>query len=265
MPPGSSSKLWANRGLTASQEPKPVTYLQFHFVFTLPVLVGLALVQPRPVGGVGARRAYGWLAAVVGLAVVYTTPWDNYLVYRGVWTYPPGSVVGTIGYVPLEEYAFFVFQTVIAGLFYLLLRGRHALTTPARPMPRAFKPALVAALVGLTALGAGLLAFASDHALYLGLILVWAPPVLAGMIGIGALKVWDERRRVAAAIGAVTAYLWVADRVAIEMRTWRIEDPYRLGVDPLGLPVEEAIFFLVTTALCVVGLALFLPPARAAR
>ena len=242
-----------------------MTYLQFHLVFTVPVLVGLALIQPRPLGGVGARVALGWLAAVVGLAVVYTTPWDNYLVYRGVWTYPPGSVVGTIGYVPVEEYAFFVFQTLIAGLFYLFLRGRGATPAPVQRMPRGFRPGLVAVLLGLTAFGAGLLAFGSDHALYLGLILVWAPPVLAGMFGIGAHKVWAERRRVVIAVGIVTAYLWVADRVAIEMRTWRIEDPYRLGFDPLGLPIEEAIFFLVTTSLCVVGLALFLPPARDAR
>lgn len=237
-----------------------MTYLQFHFAFTLPVLVALALVQSRPVGGVGARTALGWLAAIVGLAVAYTTPWDNYLVYRGVWTYPPGSVVATIGYVPVEEYAFFIFQTLIAGLFYLFLRGHRTFRSPARPMPSAFRAGLVSGFVALTVLGVALLLHPSDHALYLGLILAWAPPVLAGMASVGADKIWDERRRVALAIGTVTGYLWVADRVAIGMRTWRIEDPYRLGVDPLGLPIEEAVFFLVTTSLCVVGLAMLLPP-----
>ena len=242
-----------------------MTYLQFHLAFTVPVLVALAHVQPQPVGGVGARTALGWLGAVVGLAVVYTTPWDNYLVYRGVWTYPPGSVVGTIGYVPVEEYAFFVFQTLIAGLFYLFLRGRGALRSASRPMPRAFRSGLLTVILVTTAAGFGLLLHPSDHVLYLGLILAWAPPVLAGMVAVGAHKVWDERRRAAAAIGLVTGYLWVADRVAIGMRTWRIEDPYRLGFDPLGLPIEEAVFFLVTTTLCVFGLALFLPPDPASR
>jgi len=238
-----------------------VTYLQFHLAFTVPVLIALALVQARPLGG--DRSAGTWLAVVVALAVVYTTPWDNYLVYRGVWTYPPGSVLGTIGYVPFEEYAFFVFQTLIAGLFYLLLRGRGVLGATPRPMPRAFRPVLLATLCGLTAAGFGLLAHPSDHALYIGLILAWAPPVLAGMVYIGAQKVWEERKRVSFTITAVTLYLWIADRVAIGMRTWRIEEPYRLGVDPLGLPVEEAVFFLVTTTLCVFGLALLLPVARA--
>jgi lycopene cyclase domain-containing protein len=227
-----------------------MTYAQFHFAFTLPVLVGLALVQKRPVG----RDALGWLAAVVGMAVVYTTPWDNYLVYRGVWTYPPGAVVGTIGYVPVEEYAFFVIQTLIAGLFYLALRGRGALPAPPAPTPPRFRLVLV-----LTFAGFALLVHPSDHALYLGLILAWAPPVLAGMAYVGADKVWAERRRVLAAAVTVTVYLWVIDRVAIGAGIWSIADRYRLGFDPLGLPVEEAVFFAATTALCVFGLALLLP------
>jgi lycopene cyclase domain-containing protein len=239
-----------------------VTYLQFHLAFTVPVLVALALIQRRPLAGVGARLSLGWLAAVVAMAVAYTTPWDNYLVYRGVWTYPPGAVVGTIGYVPVEEYAFFVIQTVIAGLFYFALRGRHALDAPGEPTPRPFKGVMVGAFLALTALGFGLLIGPSDHALYLGLILAWAPPVLAGMAFVGADKVWAERRRVAATVAAVTLYLWTIDRVAIGLGIWAIAAPYRLGVDPLGLPVEEAVFFLVTTTLCVSGLALFLPTAR---
>ena len=242
-----------------------MTYLQFHLAFTVPVLVALAFVQRRPLGGVGTRAALGWLTAVVGMAVAYTTPWDNYLVYRGVWTYPPGAVVGTIGYVPVEEYAFFVIQTVIAGLSYFALRGRRVLDAPGAPTPRLFKAVLVGAFLALTALGFGLLISPNHHALYLGLILAWAPPVLAGMAFVGADKVWAERRRVAAAIAAVTLYLWVIDRVAIGVGIWDIADPYRLGVDPLGLPIEEAVFFLATTTLCVFGLALFLPPARPPR
>lgn len=44
----------------------------------------------------------------VVLAVVYTAPWDNYLVATGVWSYNPGLVTGvTLGWVPIEEYTFF--------------------------------------------------------------------------------------------------------------------------------------------------------------
>ena len=36
------------------------------------------------------------------LAVSYTTPWDNYLVWKGIWSYPPGRVLATIGWVPVR-------------------------------------------------------------------------------------------------------------------------------------------------------------------
>ena len=239
-----------------------MTYLQFHLVLTLPVLAALALVQRRPLAGLGARVALGALGAVVGLAVAYTTPWDNYLVYRGVWTYPADAVVATIGYVPVEEYAFFVIQSVITGLFYFLLRGRGMFEAASEPMPKAFRAGLVAVFLALTAVGVGMLAHPSDHALYMGLILAWAPPVMAGMAYVGASKIWAERLRVYYTITAISIYLWIIDRAAIGVGIWDIADPYRLHIDPLGLPLEEAVFFVATTTLCVFGLALFLPSAR---
>lgn len=234
-----------------------MTYLQFHLVFTLPVLAVLAILHARRV----VSGAWRWLGAVVALAVAYTTPWDNYLVYRGVWTYPETAVVGTIGFVPVEEYAFFVIQTLIAGLFYLVLRARVVAEARPAPMPAWWRPALLATFLGLTALGIGLLVASTDHALYMGLILAWAPPVLAGMAFVGAQKVWDERVRAFISITVVTVYLWIIDRAAIGIGIWDIADPYRLHLDPLGLPIEEATFFVVTTTLCVFGLALFLPKA----
>ena len=55
------------------------------------------------------------------IALIYTTPWDNYLIFRGVWTYPPDVVFGKLGYVPLEEYGFMILQTWLAGVLFALL------------------------------------------------------------------------------------------------------------------------------------------------
>ena len=95
-----------------------MTYFQFHFVFTLPAIALLALVNWFDVRrGLGFLRAWrGRQFALWGtiihvlVALLYTTPWDNYLVYREVWGYPPGRVLATIGYVPVEEYLFFILQ-----------------------------------------------------------------------------------------------------------------------------------------------------------
>jgi lycopene cyclase domain-containing protein len=236
-----------------------MTYLQFHLVYILPVVALLLLVQARPIAGHGAGVAFRWLGAILALAFVYTTPWDNYLVYRDVWGYPAGAVLFTIGYVPIEEYAFFILQPILGGLFYFLLRGRGWLRPPAGPAPGWFRPAIAGIWGAAAVAGVAMLLHPSDHALYMGLILGWAAPVLAGIAWIGAHKIWGDLRRVAFAIAVPTVYLWFADRAAIQKGIWDIRDAYSFNIDPLGLPIEEATFFLVTMSLCVMGLALFLP------
>ena len=46
------------------------------------------------------------------------------LVFREVWGYPPGRVLATIGYVPVEEYMFFLLQPLLAGATLYWLLGR---------------------------------------------------------------------------------------------------------------------------------------------
>jgi lycopene cyclase domain-containing protein len=244
-----------------------MTYLQFHFVFILPVIGLLLLLQKRPLAGVGTGTALKWLGAILAIAFTYTTPWDNYLVYRDVWGYPPGRVLATIGYVPVEEYAFFLLQPILTGLFYFALRGRAIATSPEAEQPGGFRLGLVLFWLSTAAAGAACL-YAGGHALYMGLILAWAAPVIAGLCWIGAGKVWAERRRVFWSVAVPTVYLWFADRTAIALNIWDIRDETSFGWDPLGLPVEEATFFFVTNVLCVFGLVLFMPapvPAPEAR
>ncbi|HVO42970.1 MAG TPA: lycopene cyclase domain-containing protein [Aggregatilineales bacterium] len=65
------------------------------------------------------------LVVIALVAVIYTTPWDNYLVAANVWYYNPDLVLKiVIGYVPSEEYTFFVLQTFLTGLFTLWLWQR---------------------------------------------------------------------------------------------------------------------------------------------
>ncbi|MFC7027397.1 lycopene cyclase domain-containing protein [Halomicroarcula sp. GCM10025710] len=82
----------------------PLTYLQFHAVFILPVLVGL-LVAARY--RLASRRAVisGTLLLAL-LAAVYTTPWDRYLILRGAWWYGEGRVFTRFAAIPLGEYLF---------------------------------------------------------------------------------------------------------------------------------------------------------------
>jgi lycopene cyclase domain-containing protein len=263
-----------------------MTYLGFLAVFLAVPLAALgALVwrdTRRPAAGAprGRAAAIALLVHVI-VALVYTTPWDNYLVATGVWWYDPARVLGlTLGWVPLEEYLFFMLQPLLAGVLLLWLgrrvaappsaaSGQPAWTQPAAPGPGWLRwaPLSAAAVAWLAA--ATTLALEWRPGTYLGLILVWALPPLALQAAAGGDVLWRYRRPVAVTLGTLTLYLCAADSLAITAGVWTIDPAQSLNrFLPGGLPVEEAVFFLVTTALVVFGMTLALAPemwTRAAR
>ena len=234
-----------------------MSYLAFHALFVLPPLLLLARAQ----WGRAARihpRARLFLPLMAGIALLYTTPWDNYLVWRGVWSYGSERVIGTIGYVPVEEYLFFLLQPLLTGLW--LYRLLPAPLAPAGAASR-WGGAL---LYGAAAL-AGALLLRRPEGTYLGLILAWSAPVLALQWAYAGREIWARRRAWALGVAAPTLYLWAADGAAIRLGIWRISEAHTLGPSLGPLPLEEAVFFLATNLLVVQGLILFLyPPGTAA-
>jgi lycopene cyclase domain-containing protein len=92
-----------------------LTYAGFLLAFLVPAILvlGAGLVGRRQI----SRRLLLALAVTAALAVLYTGPWDAAIIAQGVWTYPPGRVLGpAIAGVPVEEYAFFVLQVALTGL-----------------------------------------------------------------------------------------------------------------------------------------------------
>jgi lycopene cyclase domain-containing protein len=228
----------------------PVTYLDFHLYFLAPPCLGLLFVA-RTRGE--TRRGVEWagVGLLVLIALVYTTPWDNYLIARGVWEYAEGSVAMTIGLAPIEEYLFIVLQPVVTGLWlYSLPPATAAVSVSTRDRGVGV---LAGALVGL--LGAGLL-FRSET-FYLGAILAWAGPVLALQWGYGWPYLWRVRRRLALGVAAPTAYFAVADRIAIGTGIWSLSPAHTTGISVAGLPIEEGAFFLLTNLFVVQGLLLY--------
>lgn len=232
-----------------------MSYFAFHLVFTLPPILLLALIQQKPLAGVGGTRAWLALPLIVLLALIYTTPWDNYLIWRDVWHYGTARVVGTIGYVPVEEYLFFLLQPIFTGLWLYWLLAR-----PSEPSQQEDDSTVQISgtvfLVGLSLAGALMLQW--SHSTYLGLILAWAGPVVALQWIIGAKQLWAKKRTWFIGTLVPTLYLWVADRIAINQGIWSISDAYTTGLHLFGLPIEEATFFLLTNVMVVQGLLLFL-------
>jgi lycopene cyclase domain-containing protein len=247
-----------------------MTYWGFLALFLgIPLLLLLALTwwdkhQGRTLPGhlQGAPARWVILAHIV-VAVLYTTPWDNYLVATGVWWYDPNLVIGlTIGWVPIEEYTFFVLQTLVMGLWVVWLAKRigEPIVYPFTLSPlHLVTRKLAAALVGVLWFASAMVLLSGwSPGVYLTLILSWALiPVLIQM-ALGADILWRYRRLVGWALLPATLYLCVVDTLAIGSGTWTIDPAQTTGLMLGVLPIEEAIFFLMTNVLIVFGMVLVL-------
>ena len=243
-----------------------MTYFGFLARFLLVPIVILLVLHwwDRRRGVTLPARLQTWpptavITALVVVAMIYTTPWDNYLVATQVWWYDPDLVTGyTIGWVPIEEYTFFVLQTIATGLW--VWWGAKRLTFPAQFVPR---PALRWGVSGATAvlwlISTVVLISGYEPATYLTLILSWALIPFLVQFAFGADILWHYRKLLFWGIVPTTLYLAVADAIAISAGTWTISPTQTFHILLGGiLPIEEFTFFLVTNMLVSLGMTLLL-------
>jgi lycopene cyclase domain-containing protein len=242
-----------------------MTYFAFLTLTIGPPLAILAVLNwrarrlPFPLR-LSAFQPVSVILAHVLVALFYTTPWDNYLVATRVWWYDPGLVTGlNLGWVPVEEYTFFIVQTLLTGLWLLWLARK---VVPAqgeiRPLPRLrWAATLLLGIFWLTSVVT--LAAGWQPGTYLALILVWALPPIMLQTAFGADILWGYRKLVLAGFLIPTLYLSLADTFAIWAGTWTIDPVQSTGIHlPGGLPLEEFVFFLVTNLLISFGTTLVL-------
>jgi len=244
-----------------------MTYFGFllRFLF-IPILVFLAITlwdnrNNKQIHGFRNGRAV-WTAIAIHvlLAVTYTTPWDNYLVATKVWYYNPNLVTGlVIGYVPIEEYTFFVVETILAGLWWWFLARR--LSAPANnfePNKRLIQTSS-GLLIFVWMIFTYLFFLGDIKWTYLSIILFWALPAILPQLLFGADILWHYRKLVFWAIMIPGTYLSLMDIVALKDTTWSISPTQTTGVLFFEiLPLEEVVFFFITNVLISFGMTLLL-------
>jgi lycopene cyclase domain-containing protein len=247
------------------------TFLGYFLVIPIIVLGIVALVdRRREVLLPATLQAWPAWAAIllhVFIAVLYTTVWDNYLVATQVWWYDPELVTGiTLGWVPIEEYTFFILQPILAGLWLIFWARR--LIRPISPGDlitslRVAGPILLGVLWLASAV---ILVTGWQPGTYLALELVWALPPIGLQLAFGADILWRYRRLVSLVIISLTLYLSASDALAITLGTWTINPEKSLDFLIAGLlPIEEFLFFLLTNTLITFGIVLVISEESYAR
>lgn len=242
-----------------------MSYIAFIALFLIaPILITGMLVIRRVQRGeipspIARRGLYGTLA-LAAIALVYTTPWDNVMVERGIWGYDPHRVLGIIiGWVPLEEYLFFMLQPILIGIWGLLS------WTSIRESPIVPSAGLRWG-AGLILGGAWAVLLAMENRFgppwtYCRAILAWGLPPLILQIGFGADLLWGDRRSLLLRWIPPAFFLSAADRLAIAEGIWFLNPDLTTGLTVLGLPVEEGLFFFLTSLLVAGGWTLWMHPA----
>lgn len=239
-------------------------FLAIFLVIPIVVLMGIEVMDKRHCRHLPANLQswppYAAVALHVLLALIYTTPWDNYLVATRVWWYDHNLVTGfVIGWVPIEEYTFFILQPILGGLWLLFLARRLKGLEKPEPLRPSLRWWSVGALAGVWFTAVIVLVINWKPGTYLGLELAWALLPIMLQLGFGADILWRYRRLVFWTIVPLVIYLSAADALAIGWGTWTIDPAQSTGIMIGGiLPIEELVFFLLTNMLVGFGVTLLL-------
>lgn len=237
-----------------------MTYFRFHWIFNVPLLVVLTLISWRERWLYGETRALEW---VVLAAFVFTTPWDNFAARRGIWGFPREKYAFRIGYLPIEEYLFFVLQTLnvilgVRALFRLYPEWhRHVSTQPA------FWTwlCLAASVPTWIIIGLQLRAWARARGprMNYALHLAWFLPVIYLQWVIGPRLFAAHAGMLLLVTCLFGIYYTLADLIAVRAGLWFFDETQITGHKIAGLPWEEIAFFFLTSLLVAQSYLLLLP------
>lgn len=228
-----------------------MTYFRFHLIFNLPLLILLAAMSGTTPWIASELEAFGVVLLIV---VIFTSPWDNLAAKWGIWGFPREKYSFRIGYLPVEEYAFFLLQSInvmlaVRALFHFFpdwLVGQETdigtatlICLAASIIPWSF---IAISLRRLRRRAGPRVNYAIHLAWFLPVIYaqwVLAPSLFRGHAGFLLL--------LTAAFGV---YYTLADVVAVRAGIWYFDEKQITGMKLGGiLPWEEIAFFFLTSLL----------------
>jgi lycopene cyclase domain-containing protein len=238
-----------------------MTYLRFHLIFNLPLLILLAALSWSVPWTVEEGEALGLVLLAV---MIFTTPWDNLAAKWGIWGFPREKYSLRLGYLPVEEYAFFLLQSVnvmlaVRALFYFFPDWQMGQETEVGEWRLICLAASVIPWLFVTMSLLWLRRKAGPRVNY-AIHLAWFLPVIYAQWVFASPLFWGHAGLLALVTAAFGIYYTLADLAAVRAGTWFFDEKQITGVKLGGiLPWEEIAFFFLTSLLVAQSYLLLLP------
>ena len=219
-------------------------YLEFVFTFLLiPAIVLIFFIKKRT-----QRDTLGLIIHLI-IAVLYTVPWDNYLIKNGIWYYDDKLITDTIFLIPIGEYLFILLQTTLICLTVSPATFSYNKNT-------CFKYSSKGLYIGLIFFLAGIVLMFCTNSIYLSLILLWASVPFTVQLSIGLNVLKDNISVISKYCFLFTIYFSIIDSYALG-KIWFIAERTSLGINIGNIPIEEIIFFCCTSLFVLNGMCLW--------
>ncbi|MBS0661082.1 MAG: lycopene cyclase domain-containing protein [Verrucomicrobia bacterium] len=245
-----------------------MTYFSFHLTFNLPAFLLLLWLTRRRL----QAEHWKWIAVVGAIVMVAASPWDNWAVHHGIWGFDWNRVTpveipfrGIVWRLPAEEYAFFLIETVLVALVCVLYlpagkeeggRKKAEITAGARLF---LHPSSFLLLPFLAAATAPVTLFHDRSLNYLVHLVGWSAPILAGQWALAHAAFRRNLRAIVAPTLIGGTFFSLIDSVAVHSGIWHFDPAQNVGIFIGPLPLEEMLFFYLTSWLVAQSFVMFLP------
>ena len=238
-----------------------MTYFRFHLIFNLPVLLVLGGLNLGEAWVTGEITAFSLVLVAV---MVFTTPWDNLAAKWGIWGFPREKYSLRLGYLPVEEYAFFVLQSVnvMLAVRAMLLYFPSFQTGQETVLSEGTLICLGVSILPwlLVVFQLRWLRRKVGPRVNYALHLAWFLPVLYVQWILAPPLFFDHALLFSLVMFFFGIYYTLADVVAVKGGTWFFDEKQITGFKLAGiLPWEEIAFFFLTSLLVAQSYVLLLP------
>ncbi len=228
------------------------TYPRLHLFLMIPALL-LMFVPPLPLSNFPdpTMKNFPYIISVVliAFAFAFSAPWENFLGYMGVLHFNESAALGALGYIPYEEYFWWVDHSLLAAFWVMSIM-------PCKPVPKSGNPHVLFRIIGvLFSLGMTYYGYylydSNGPTLYVSVTLMFIFPVFAIQFLVCGHLLRQYPREWLLGILVPSIHTILIDRYALHVGIWNISTELTTGIGAYGFILEHILAYSLTTALAV--------------